>query len=187
MWGWLKRNATNLLGIGAGAAGQHSANRSNERIARENREFQERMSSTSIRRAMADMKAGGLNPILAGKWNASTPSGATATMGNVGAAGVEGGQKTAAAKQSKAAARLADAQKTVADATIGKLSAEKAKLLEEANSAQQHAIQAALQTRLDMELKRLDTEIYKGAEGKLLRRAQLYQAPANSARQIMRQ
>ena len=39
---------------------------------------------------MCDFKAGGLNPILAGKFDASSPAGAMATVGNVGAAGVMG-------------------------------------------------------------------------------------------------
>ena len=72
----------NLIGGLFGSSGQSSANQANLQIARENREWQERMSNTAYQRSAKDLEAAGLNRILAIGQPSSTPAGNIATMQN---------------------------------------------------------------------------------------------------------
>lgn len=111
-----------LISAGASLLGGMEANSARGKEAQTNREFQEYMSNTSYRRGMADMKAAGLNPMLAfSQGGASVPSGSMATFENPY---LSAAQAYASATSAGAAAQQAETASSIGDETVMKIKQE---------------------------------------------------------------
>ena len=100
-----------LLGAGIGLIGGLFQNSAQSAAANKQMAFQERMSNTQYQRGVTDMKAAGLNPMLAySQGGASAPTGAMPNVGNVGESVVKGmqGSVSSAAQSMVMKAQLAN-------------------------------------------------------------------------------
>ncbi|AXH77703.1 MAG: DNA pilot protein [Microviridae sp.] len=95
--------------------GQQNTNVANAEQAQKQMDFQASQTSTSYQRGVADMKAAGLNPMLAySQGGAASGSGAQASMGNALGAGANSAQSAYLARQ----------QMAQSDAQIGNINAD---------------------------------------------------------------
>lgn len=115
-----------LVSGGLGLIGQLSANSSNQSSSNNQMGFQASQSGSQYQRAVADMKAAGINPMLASQVGGNAAaSGSSASFGNAGTAatnsGLQGAMLAANLKQVKANTAAAASQAALNTTTADKV------------------------------------------------------------------
>lgn len=140
-----------LVGGIFGQSAQSEANRTNIKLNRENREWEERMSNTSWQRGTADMLKAGMNPMLAfSQGGAGTPQNSAATV--IPEDGLSKGISSAAEKLMQSVAL------EQGKANIGLTQASTQKALAEAETARVTAANAANRQHYEIENIRKEIE-----------------------------
>lgn len=208
MYGALASLGGSVISGISSAFGASRQNKAAKQMAREQMDFQERMSNTAYQRSMADMKAAGLNPMLAySQGGASAPSGTSAPVVNESAGAGEAVSSgiNSALSQRLLAKQLeniqADTEKKRTEQHAISVNADNAKRQSfniDADTANKNTdnIMKFEQMKLMSEnlhsakaasaLADIDTNIYKSQYGALLRNLEKILGPANSAKSLMR-
>jgi hypothetical protein len=126
MWGGIGSAIGGLFGY----KGQKDTNVASAQQAQKQMDFQRNMSNTAVQRRMADLKKAGINPILAGSKEASSPAGAMAPVGNKAQAAISSATAQQALLNAKAQEELIYTQeaKTMRESEIASAGAAKARL-----------------------------------------------------------
>lgn len=120
--------ATALVSGLGGYLGTTSTNSANAEQAQINRDFQQQNSNTAYQRAVKDMKAAGLNPMLAySQGGASVPSGSTAVMQNAVETGLSSARATSDT-MSRVGQRSIQNQNIASSTDVNKANAAKTKV-----------------------------------------------------------
>lgn len=133
-----------IIAGGAALLGGVLANRGRRKEAQKDRDFQERMSSTSWQRGKADMLAAGINPALAySRGGASSPSGAMAGVENVTEGAVSSAQQERRLQEELKLLRM-QTVKTREDANLAKTGAYRNIQLEQNDKIQNNILRLQL-------------------------------------------
>lgn len=138
-----------IIAGGVGVAGSALSNVFQSGEADENRDFQERMSSTAHQREIEDLRKAGINPMLTALGSgSSTPGGATASVNDLGP-GISKGMETAiAVKGMNADLNLKDAQTDLAHDEGGLKAAMESETRTNARNTQEDTKAKVLQNKI---------------------------------------